>query len=98
MNNKMLSSRFLFNFIFLLICVFIVTNAVEAAYRKPPFNGSIFGKRSGNGLGKLTLPNFNKQFYNCLLIIDYDNNGKAIPALCEIALEACQSWFPQDKK
>ncbi|XP_038217720.1 neuropeptide IMFamide [Zerene cesonia] len=25
---------------------------------------------------------------------DYDNRGKAFTALCEIATEACQTWFP----
>ncbi|CAD7078060.1 unnamed protein product [Hermetia illucens] len=59
----------------LLIMAFAVES--QATYRKPPFNGSIFGKRNS---------------------VDYDPNGKAISAMCEIALEACQSWLPQDKK
>ncbi|CAG4963449.1 unnamed protein product [Colias eurytheme] len=25
---------------------------------------------------------------------DYENRGKAFTALCEIATEACQTWFP----
>ncbi|XP_045457750.1 neuropeptide IMFamide-like [Melitaea cinxia] len=25
---------------------------------------------------------------------DYDSRGKAFTALCEIAIEACQTWFP----
>ncbi|XP_013114449.1 neuropeptide SIFamide [Stomoxys calcitrans] len=61
----------------LLIIAFIVAvvllQSSEAAYRKPPFNGSIFGKRNS---------------------IEYDN-AKAVTAMCEIAMEACQSWFPQ---
>ena len=30
-----------------------LTTSVDAGYRKPPFNGSIFGKRSGNSNGKM---------------------------------------------
>ncbi|XP_055312416.1 neuropeptide SIFamide [Sitodiplosis mosellana] len=66
--------------ILMTVCILLtVTQLTEAGYRKPPFNGSIFGKRSGNS-------------------IDYDASGKAISALCELALETCQSWLPQDKK
>ncbi|XP_055921245.1 neuropeptide SIFamide [Eupeodes corollae] len=54
----------------------ILVESTEAAYRKPPFNGSIFGKRNS---------------------VEYDN-GKALTAMCEIALEACQTWFPQENK
>lgn len=38
----------------MLLSMFIllsISNSVEGAYRKPPFNGSIFGKRAG-GSGK----------------------------------------------
>ncbi|XP_036331480.1 neuropeptide SIFamide [Rhagoletis pomonella] len=64
---------------FITVCIFAIILTIsmcgfsEAAYRKPPFNGSIFGKRNS---------------------LEYDN-AKAITAMCEIALEACQSWFPQ---
>ncbi|XP_059614325.1 neuropeptide SIFamide [Phlebotomus argentipes] len=62
-----------------IICVFcIAMHSAEGTYRKPPFNGSIFGKRNSIG--------------------DYDSGGKALSAMCEIALEACGAWFPQDKK
>ncbi|XP_017888561.1 SIFamide-related peptide [Ceratina calcarata] len=34
--------------VFAIVAVFFVLAlSVDAAYRKPPFNGSIFGKRSG---------------------------------------------------
>ncbi|KAM7344690.1 neuropeptide SIFamide isoform 1-T2 [Cochliomyia hominivorax] len=55
------------------IMAVVMLNSSEAAYRKPPFNGSIFGKRNS---------------------VEYDN-AKAVTAMCEIAMEACQSWFPQ---
>lgn len=48
----------------LLLTVFlsVLLSSSEAAYRKPPFNGSIFGKRTGtngklNSTKKLDLPN-----------------------------------------
>ncbi|XP_034478440.1 neuropeptide SIFamide [Drosophila innubila] len=62
---------------FLLITIIVATillHSSDAAYRKPPFNGSIFGKRNA---------------------LDYDN-AKAMNAACEVAVEACQSWFPQN--
>lgn len=37
--------------ILILLAIFVllaVTNVAEATYRKPPFNGSIFGKRTNN--------------------------------------------------
>ncbi|GAB0093354.1 Neuropeptide SIFamide [Sergentomyia squamirostris] len=73
----MLSQRLLT--VFVIICVFcIAMHSAEGTYRKPPFNGSIFGKRNS--------------------VVDYDSGGKALSAMCEIALEACGAWFPQDKK
>lgn len=42
--------------VFVLILM-MTSEAVEATYRKPPFNGSIFGKRAGgnnNGTNMLT--------------------------------------------
>ncbi|RZC40201.1 hypothetical protein BDFB_008940 [Asbolus verrucosus] len=50
----------------------------EATYRKPPFNGSIFGKRGATN--------------------EYDSASKALSAMCEIASEACQTWFPSQEK
>lgn len=80
-------------------------NSSEAAYRKPPFNGSIFGKR--NSVGKYLLwfwnqlSNYqiiNSQIFKLVFFLtsrlEYDN-AKAVTAMCEIAMEACQSWFPQ---
>lgn len=32
------------------------------------------------------------------VVAEYDSGGKALTAMCEIALEACGSWFPQDTK
>ncbi|XP_017837343.2 neuropeptide SIFamide, partial [Drosophila busckii] len=57
-----------------IIVAAILLRSSEAAYRKPPFNGSIFGKRNAQ---------------------DYDN-AKAMNAVCEVAMEACQGWFPQN--
>ncbi|XP_017769590.1 PREDICTED: neuropeptide SIFamide [Nicrophorus vespilloides] len=67
----------LFVFVFLALTMGNLFLDVEATYRKPPFNGSIFGKR-GN--------------------IEYDSAGKALSAMCEIASEACQAWFPLQEK
>lgn len=36
------------------LIVLALSSTTEAGYRKPPFNGSIFGKRNGNSIGKLT--------------------------------------------
>lgn len=33
-----------------------------------------------------------------LLFPDYDSRGKTFTALCEIANEACQTWFPSQEK
>ncbi|KAI9578100.1 neuropeptide SIFamide [Glossina fuscipes] len=59
--------------VILSVMAAVMLTSTEAAYRKPPFNGSIFGKRNN---------------------VEYDN-AKAFSAMCEIAMEACQSWFPQ---
>ncbi|XP_076180316.1 neuropeptide SIFamide [Ptiloglossa arizonensis] len=39
----MMSTRFI---LAIVAALFVLAVAVDAAYRKPPFNGSIFGKRS----------------------------------------------------
>ncbi|KXJ73167.1 SIFamide-related peptide [Aedes albopictus] len=61
------------------LIVLALSSTTEAGYRKPPFNGSIFGKRNGNS-------------------IDYEGNAKVLSTMCEIAAEACQSWFAQEQK
>lgn len=49
----MCSGRVLAILVLALFVVLVVTNGVEATYRKPPFNGSIFGKRANsNGTNK----------------------------------------------
>ncbi|XP_044265653.1 neuropeptide SIFamide [Tribolium madens] len=67
----------------LTVCIVVIILAswiemTEATYRKPPFNGSIFGKRGAT--------------------IEYDSASKALSAMCEIASEACQTWFPTQEK
>lgn len=38
--------------VLMTVCILLtVTQLTEAGYRKPPFNGSIFGKRSGSSIG-----------------------------------------------
>lgn len=108
----MVVSRSTFTVVILVICVLLaISNVAEAAYRKPPFNGSIFGKRSGNSIGSDSfvfkyfqidhlwdvnvLINFSSHLP---VFLDYDSSGKTLSAMCEIAVEACQTWFPQDKK
>ncbi|KAL1512667.1 hypothetical protein ABEB36_002224 [Hypothenemus hampei] len=66
--------------LFVAIAFLLVITPAVAAYRKPPFNGSIFGKRAGG------------------LSAEYDSAGKTLSAMCEIANEACQSWFPSQEK
>ncbi|XP_076625135.1 neuropeptide SIFamide [Colletes latitarsis] len=39
----MMSTRFV---LAIVAALFVLAVAVDAAYKKPPFNGSIFGKRS----------------------------------------------------
>ncbi|ETN59760.1 IFamide peptide [Anopheles darlingi] len=70
----MSSYKVLGSLIVVLLVVLAFSGHVEAGYRKPPFNGSIFGKRSGNS-------------------VDYEGNAKVLSTMCEIAAEACQSWF-----
>lgn len=106
----MIVSRSTFILVILAICVlFAFSGVAEAAYRKPPFNGSIFGKRSGNSIGTSESENFQNlnpwiDFFfvsfspSPSFDLDYDSSGKTLSAMCEIAVEACQTWFPQDKK
>ncbi|XP_058459867.1 SIFamide-related peptide [Malaya genurostris] len=65
--------------LFVLLLVLTISTTTEAGYRKPPFNGSIFGKRNGNS-------------------IEYEGNAKVLSTMCEIAAEACQTWFAQEQK
>ncbi|XP_028147513.1 SIFamide-related peptide [Diabrotica virgifera virgifera] len=66
-------------FCVVIFLVFGVMSSTDAAYRRPPFNGSIFGKRTAGSN-------------------DFENAGKALSAMCEIASEACSSWFPTQEK
>ncbi|OXA59776.1 FMRFamide-related neuropeptide [Folsomia candida] len=64
-----------------LIITFLVSSkSVEASGgygRKPPFNGSIFGKRNSEGVGASSS---NGEGYG---------GGKSLGSLCEIAWETC---------
>ncbi|XP_060517751.1 SIFamide-related peptide [Cylas formicarius] len=75
---KFANSQFVAILIVLSV-LFYMFSVTEATYRKPPFNGSIFGKRSG-------------------LNTEYEAASKALSAMCEIANDACQSWFPSQEK
>jgi len=67
----------------ILVVTFLISDqSVEASggYRKPPFNGSIFGKRnSGGGVG----PSGD----------NYGAGGKSLSSLCEIAWETCSALY-----
>lgn len=97
------SARVLSTIVLAFVLIQLFTNGamVEANYRKPPFNGSIFGKRAaGNNNNGEYFHTFS--LFHLILIIsflskvDYEVGGKALSSMCEIALEACQSWFSQD--
>lgn len=51
----MASYKVIGSLIVVLLVVLAFSGHAEAGYRKPPFNGSIFGKRSGNSVGKYHL-------------------------------------------
>ncbi|EDW85214.1 uncharacterized protein Dwil_GK18403 [Drosophila willistoni] len=40
-------------------------------------------------------PPFNGSIFGKRNALDYDN-AKSMSAVCEVAMEACQSWFPQN--
>lgn len=48
-------SKSLFVFIVMAFAVLLLVNSVQATYKKPPFNGSIFGKRNNGIAGKTKL-------------------------------------------
>lgn len=58
---KMVSTRLVLAMVAVL---FILAISVDAAYRKPPFNGSIFGKRSNTITG-------NFKIYQILKFLDF---------------------------
>ncbi|CAH0765104.1 unnamed protein product [Bemisia tabaci] len=64
-----------FYFRAVLVLLFLMHISLTTA-RKPPLNGSIFGKRVST--------------------IEYDV-GKTLSAVCEVAVEACSSWFPEEE-
>ncbi|XP_021946455.1 neuropeptide SIFamide isoform X1 [Folsomia candida] len=68
-----------------LIITFLVSSkSVEASGgygRKPPFNGSIFGKRNSEGVGASSS---NGEGYG---------GGKSLGSLCEIAWETCSALY-----
>ncbi|XP_018327726.1 neuropeptide SIFamide [Agrilus planipennis] len=70
-------------FLLVITLYSMVFESAEGTYRKPPFNGSIFGKRT-SASGVVTG--------------DYENANKAISAMCEIAVDACSTWFPSQEK
>lgn len=49
-------------FVLLAFMVVVLFMGTEATYRKPPFNGSIFGKR-GATAGTFKIPIFKKVYY-----------------------------------
>ncbi|GLH00865.1 hypothetical protein R5R35_007282 [Gryllus longicercus] len=78
-----------------VLCVALLLVAASApsasSYRKPPFNGSIFGKRAP-AAAAAPAPAASAQDYEAAAA------GKALSALCEVAAEACSAWFPQQNE
>lgn len=88
----MVSAQVLRITIFMVIIAMAIINSGDAAYKRPPFNGSMFGKRSG--IGKHSFyPQIIKYIYR--LILEYSSE-KSLEAMCEIALDACQMIFSQE--
>jgi hypothetical protein len=74
---NMISIRFALA-VALAVIVVILAFSVDAAYRKPPFNGSIFGKRSVTGKYK---------FFNLISLCNSSQNknyGKVYGHQCKI--------------
>jgi hypothetical protein len=47
-----MSGKLFTTIIFAILVIMSIMETSEAGYRKPPFNGSIFGKRGANSVGK----------------------------------------------
>ncbi|CAO1393889.1 unnamed protein product [Diamesa serratosioi] len=73
----MTSMKSLITIVLAIFLLFSLAQNVEAGYKKPPFNGSMFGKRGTS--------------------TDYDPSTKNLNTLCEVATDACQLLFTQDK-
>lgn len=67
--NMIFATRSVTSMVLLMtVCILLtVTQFTEAGYRKPPFNGSIFGKRSGNSIGS----NYHEFFFAELCMISF---------------------------
>ncbi|CAG7725310.1 unnamed protein product [Allacma fusca] len=58
-----------------------LAEAASGAYRKPPFNGSIFGKRSSD----------------VVAVGDGMKGMSSLGSLCEIAMETCSSLYLESR-
>lgn len=80
--------------VFMIVMIgMVIISATDAAYKRPPFNGSMFGKRNSIGKYFVLLRLFIKII---LFIIEYANTEKSFEAICEIAFEACQNILSQE--
>ncbi|XP_044007549.1 SIFamide-related peptide [Aphidius gifuensis] len=70
----------------IFIIALVACLSVEGGYRKPPFNGSIFGKRSGT-MTEQDLTNL------AIDIVDSEVMNRAMSSMCEMASETCNAWL-----
>ncbi|XP_054280271.1 SIFamide-related peptide [Macrosteles quadrilineatus] len=67
--------------VFVMVALLVLALA-EATYRKPPFNGSIFGKRANQAVSEFE---------------EAAGARKALSSLCEVVAESCSAWFPNSE-
>ncbi|KAK3909202.1 Neuropeptide SIFamide [Frankliniella fusca] len=68
--------------VFLLSALVLLAGPAAATFRKPPFNGSIFGKRGAPDQARS--------------MAEVDTTANTMNALCAVATEACNGWYSAD--
>lgn len=56
------------------------------------------GKELDQMVGPYNVVTLSKRDFFIIFFSDFESASKALTAMCEIASEACQTWFPAQEK
>lgn len=97
----MSSLKLICSFAFVILIIFAISSSVDAAYKKLPLNGSMFGKR-GTSIGKIIIFLFcdilhliNNHCHH-FSFIEYESAAQKAASMVAAMCDVCSNYFTQD--
>lgn len=94
--KKMSSLKLICSFAFVILLILTISCSVDAAYKKLPLNGSMFGKRGTSSIGKTKVNFCNFQVNFCSQNLEYESAAQKAASMVAAMCDVCSNYFTQD--